>query len=250
MSLQMPTIGLDIEGELSLKRLAEAASRLVRILDAVDREVLNRPRVSFDWVITGLESGSAHLTAAPRLLKNQQVPVNAAAMVVSTVYEGISSIRAGGPRPRSFPDSAVDEVLGLVELLEVEGIESIAIRADGKVVDVSKAIRTQLATEAAQKEASLGSVEGVIETLTIHGQNYFNLYDDLTGNAVKCYFADEQLEDVHAAFGKRVMVWGTMYTLPSGVRDNIRVREMHVFGDEVDLPRAGDVRGILRKKNA
>ena len=94
---------------------------------------------------------------------------------------------------------------------------------------------------------SIGTIEGELEGLIIHGTKRFLLYDRLTGRQVICYFGDsvswERLRDV---FGKRMAVTGEIRSRRSGERASIDVSSYYVFPREDELPSADEVRGLLR----
>ena len=94
---------------------------------------------------------------------------------------------------------------------------------------------------------TIGTIEGELEGLIIHGTKRFLLYDRLTGRQVICYFGNaiswEQLRDV---FGKRMAVTGEIRSRRSGDRAFIDVSSYYVFPPENELPSAREVRGLLR----
>ena len=94
---------------------------------------------------------------------------------------------------------------------------------------------------------SIGTIEGELEGLIIHGAKRFLLYDRLTGRQVICYFGDsvswERLRDV---FGKRMAVTSEIRSRRSGERASIDVSSYYVFPPEDELPSANEVRGLVR----
>ena len=94
---------------------------------------------------------------------------------------------------------------------------------------------------------TIGTIEGELEGLIIHGRKRFLLYDRLTGRQVICYFGHavswEELRDV---FGKRMAVTGEIRSRRSGERASIDVSSYYVFPPEHELPSAQDVRGLIR----
>ena len=94
---------------------------------------------------------------------------------------------------------------------------------------------------------TIGTIEGELEGLIIHGTKRFLLYDRLTGRQVICYFGDavswKGLRDV---FGKGMAVTGEIRSRASGERASINVSKYYVFPREDELPSADAVRGLLR----
>jgi hypothetical protein len=240
-----PSIGLDIEGPgVTLARLIQATGHLVRILNAVERSVSGRERVSLDWVITGLRGGSAHIEAAPRPI-TPNAPIWIGRTVVKRVAEGVESIRRGSGKPRDFPDSAVEDVLGLVKMLDKRGITKVALRANNKPVAITRAIALNDAFATLDRLESEGAIEGRIETMSVHAQNWFNLYDTLTEAAVRCTYTEDLYDKVYAAFNKRALVWGTISRQPDGHAASIRVSDITVLPSDDDLQPIASSFGVL-----
>lgn len=238
-------VGLDLEGEgVSLRRLVEAASRLVRTLEALDRSVVGRSRVTLDWVLTGLSGGSAHLVARARPLSSN-APIWAGRQVVRTLQQGVDRMRAGRELPPHFPIEAKESLLELVRLTGRRGVTAVRLRTAGGEMRLDEAFSHAVNITDATRQESYGSAEGIIEMMTTHTQNYFNLYDDLTGEPVRCYFPEEMFGAVHDSFRRRVQVVGLVTRGIDGRKESIRIDEIHVFPLDEELPSADDVIGML-----
>lgn len=85
-----------------------------------------------------------------------------------------------------------------------------------------------------------GTLEGRLETLSVHGKTRFNIYDPLTGRAIACYFPIEQLEEAHAAFPKRVAVSGRTKYSRMGNPVSIHVESIRVLEGDVQLSQLAD----------
>lgn len=242
-----PEIGIDLEGpRVTLRHLIQVTSRFVRILESVDREVLHRQRASFEWVITDMSAGSAHVLARPNPLARAETPVWADLVIVQTLRAGVSALQEGAAPPQAFPRSAIDEVLSIVEMIN-DDVTAINVRAGTAVIPISRATAMMTAIADSRREEGLGSVEGRVEMVTVHGQRYFNLYDELTGEPVRCYFGPQLLETVRASLNKRVLVYGFISNkISGGGRDSIRVLEIRPFPDDQLLPDIGAMRGFFR----
>ena len=95
---------------------------------------------------------------------------------------------------------------------------------------------------------SLGTVEGNLEGLIIHGKRRFLIFDSLTDRQVTCYFTERvEWETVLKAFGKRVAVSGFLRSRRSGEKISIQVSRLYVFPPDDELPRAEAVRGALKR---
>ena len=69
---------------------------------------------------------------------------------------------------------------------------------------------------------AIGSVEGTLEGLNIHGQPTFVVYDAVSRRAVRCFFQAAQLESAKDAVGQKVIVSGRLRRDPSGRPQQVR----------------------------
>jgi len=63
---------------------------------------------------------------------------------------------------------------------------------------------------------------------------------------IRCLVGDELLQDILAAFRKRVEVQGLIRYRRDGTPINIKVDRLVVFPEGEDLPGFGDIKGLLR----
>ncbi len=94
---------------------------------------------------------------------------------------------------------------------------------------------------------SFGTIEGYLQGLITHERKEFYVYDTLGGRRVVCSFgARIPLEQILAAFEKRVMTRGLIRSRRTGEHLSIEVMELKELPREEDLPSADSVRGILK----
>src|SRR5487761_1821994 len=93
---------------------------------------------------------------------------------------------------------------------------------------------------------SIGTVEGRLETVSVHERSYFNVYDDLTGERIECHFSSDLTPpEVGRWVGRRVAVTGTIRYRTTGEIVSVQADELYVFPEPESLPSATDVLGIL-----
>ena len=71
-------------------------------------------------------------------------------------------------------------------------------------------------TDLGEGYASIGDIEGNLETVTVQGLPHFAVSDAVSGHPVRCYLEKEQLEAAKNALGHRVLVHGTLHRDPHG----------------------------------
>jgi hypothetical protein len=107
-----------------------------------------------------------------------------------------------------IPFTVLEQAKALVSVLN-DGVAQIGFSTPGSAVVYPTqrvAANVDYLTAAAYEDFS--TIEGKIETLSVHGRTLFRIYEDLTGFSVVCYFKAEQLDEAHGAFNKRVAVSG------------------------------------------
>jgi hypothetical protein len=94
---------------------------------------------------------------------------------------------------------------------------------------------------------SIGTVEGYLEGLNIHGASrYFSVYDDLTGERIQCHFPHRiKPDDIGLAIDKRVAVQGEIRYRETGEIVSVNAFSLDVFPSEDKLSTADEVLGIL-----
>lgn len=109
--------------------------------------------------------------------------------------------------------------------LNVEGTEAVVVT-----------LQTQTSLEAFKHAATYerGTVEGRLEMVTIRGRMECSLYDDLTGNRVRCYFDEVMLKELLFLFGQHVVAEGQI-TAVAGRVDSLRIEGLR----QIDPP--GDI---------
>lgn len=95
---------------------------------------------------------------------------------------------------------------------------------------------------------SFGSVEGVLECITIQDCLVFVICESLAteGEAMWCQFPSDLIEEARNVTGERVSVSGLIRSREDGKKVSIEVKEVHYFPSEEQLPTIDDVIGILR----
>ena len=243
--MNIPAVNLDLEGEVTLEALVQGAEALLSVLREIDAEATQRAGGSLNWIVKDLAGGSAHVQVSPAP-KDEMTPLWAGRAVTQAFSAGMAQIARGGDRPKHFTDMALRKALALNSLLGSHGVRAVRVRVDGTQLDLTRETARKVKEVVEGSLRSIGSVEGKLETISVHGQPYVNVFDSVTGYAVRCNIPHDMVDRARDALKKRVQVFGTIYSRPSGEITSIRVRDLEVFEDEIDLPTVEMMRGILR----
>lgn len=239
-------VGLDLEGRITLTQLLEAAEALADILRDVDTQTTQRAGGGLDWVIADMRGGSAHLEvyAAP---KDDRLPYRITEQVLRNFEQGMRIIAERSERPPYFTDNALKKARVLTALARQPGIEAVVVQLNGTRVSFDRRIDANVRDLVEGDLQTIGSVEGTLEMVTIRGAKHFNVYDEVTDKAVRCYFPDRLLEAVRQAFGQRVLVHGVFTVKRTGEVSSLKVEGMELFPDESELPTVDSIRGVLNR---
>ena len=90
-----------------------------------------------------------------------------------------------------------------------------------------------------------GALEGRLETITIHGQNAFRIYDPLRRRGTRCICDAEALDAIRGLLGHRVLVYGGIGYNKGGEPITIRVEQFQLLRAPAELPQPHDLRGTF-----
>lgn len=98
-----------------------------------------------------------------------------------------------------------------------------------------------------EEYCDIGSIEGVIKTITTRRGLKVTIYESINNNPVKCAPKNENITDILKnlpVIEKRVSVYGEIFYSKDGIPQRINVKEIRIFQDK-ELPTWEEVRGIL-----
>lgn len=209
------TIQPDAESaSLSLFRKAiEDIERLIRDVDyAVTHE--KSPR---RWVIDELHSSAPTVTIRSLLGDSE---------TVDAIAQGLAVVTAGASEPpRYFNEAALDDLKRMNRLFAGRD------RAKAIVVSVEKmqaaTIRDDIREKAnrilAESYNNLGSLEGNLEAINLHGSSTLTIWDRVSRAPVRCFFPknSDWIGRVSGFLDRRVLVRGMVYYFRNGVPRSI-----------------------------
>jgi hypothetical protein len=234
--------------QITLPRLREFMAVIGDLLQEVAAEVPDAGPNSLRWLLEDARTGSFEVALRAEPAK-QKVRYATTLRVVEALSSGLRDIQQRVERPAFFTDPALEQAKKLVELIG-DGITGVTVSTHGaEPIQLTRQLAANVEQLAGPELSAIGTIEGRIETLTIHARQFFSLYDAVTGRRYECLFGRRiSLEDVTSAFGKRVAVRGIIRQRQGRDGPRIEVTNLRVFPAEQDLPSADDVRGILRKR--
>ena len=213
--------------DISPHDLGVAFSEFANLLAELDAELSPTHKATLSMRVTGLSLDSPATMVID--LEPVEDVVDTSPRLVRTCFAGIRMLERQGRRHPHYPDEALESIKVLTDLMR-NGDRSYSFSAP--TLDEQAAISQRSAARIdgvlGEDYTSIGSVEGVLETISVHGRPYFTVYDAVGGRAVRCDFAPEMQADVLAALATKVMVEGKIRRDPHGHPQRIRPVESFV----------------------
>lgn len=243
----MATLLLEVRGDprnITLRGFLLALEKWVKVLADLDSAISGEPQGSLDWFVADLSTGSlaVELESRSRLEDKNYGPEVADAFVT-----GVEHIEREGISPPYLSETGMQSMRQLVRLIGREGTSGLMVRHLSQEVELSARASENIDQLMRIQQRSIGSVEGKLETISVHGKPKFIVYDDLTRKAVTCKFESERwLEKVKEALGRRVNVAGVVHYNAKGEPLRVQLEDLRFLRRQEELPATSEIGGIDR----
>lgn len=139
------------------------------------------------------------------------------------------------------PDLSTDTVEKLEEVtrhFEEEGVQGMtAVDIDsGEEASIDSETGETLRELVTPAWSSIGSVTGKLDTVGRRPKPYANVYEAVTGRAIRCEFDDDLQEEVLAAFGRRVIARGRVSYNSENRLTRVKLSVLEVLPRDDDAP--------------
>ncbi|MGE0540936.1 MAG: hypothetical protein AB7R89_12230 [Dehalococcoidia bacterium] len=243
----MATLRIEIkgrDGQIAVPTVVTALDSAVKILMDLDAAISGQPKGSLDWMIAGLATGSAvmELASESRLEDHNYGPDVTAAFV-----NGLEQIEAEGATPPYISEAGMQRARRFVKLIGRGGATGLVVGGPSKTVQLTARAAVNIDQLIKVRRRSVGSVEGKIETVSIHGRPHVIVYQSGTRKAITSKFpperADALLASAKDVMGRRVNVAGVVYRNGRGEPMRVEVREIRTLGRDDELPTIEQIGG-------
>ena len=161
---------------------------------------------------------------------------------ISATTQGLRHLEENATgRPRYFSNEALEAAKKLVNPLG-NGVSRLAFISD---VDVPFSPTQRVAAHASEllpkPHYEIGTIEGSLESISVHRQRMFAIWDVFTNARVECRFSDELYEAAHNGLRHRVAVTGKIYYNSQGHPVSIAVSEIRRLREKEALPQFSDL---------
>jgi len=190
------TITLALNGEVTLDDFSRAMGRFTALVTTLSQEVAVETHI--DWIVAGLEAGSA--VATVRGVSENPEPVGRVVEAYGTMANAMET--------RSTIPYSQDVVAKAHDLINI---------IDGRITSlgfmtntVDAVIVSRQAWEAGARKAkySYGVIKGIVESISRRRGLKFTLYDEVFDRSIVCRVKEDQKEQMRDIWGKRVAVSG------------------------------------------
>lgn len=252
----MAKLRFEIEGDpdnVQFHTYWHALADAMSVLRELDSAISGKYHGALKWYVSHLSSNGTlaiDLLAKLRpvkLKKNQPAPVDISADVTRTFVVGFENLEQG-TSPPYISEFGLERIKDMLEHLGLNGARGYrATNLDeGRSIAVSNKTKDTVRQLLPADRFALGSVEGTLETISIHNQQKFVVYHALSKRAVTCFWKDandpDMLKLAFNALGKRVLASGRVEFNAKGDAGRVRAEEIRILGED-QLPTTADLAG-------
>lgn len=167
--------------------------------------------------------------------------------VVHVYMDGLNRIDSTAVIPPHFSLGAVSRINTICKTVQNDGLKDVEYSAQGMTARPS----TRIASNARQIVKNLGkyyyegtTLEGNLESVTVHGKRQFSIYDELNGNKTICRFPEAIMDKVRACLGNRVSVNGEVKFERNGRPSVMKAVDIRAFKPEGEITPFNKMRPI------
>lgn len=244
----MADVQFEIKGErgsISVTTFRSAIYMAFELLREFDSALSGKPRGILGWYVSDLRADSGLLIAVQSRLKPPAVKKRLAdtgSAVARTFVSGFHELEHEASTPAYLSESGMIRAHDMVSLIGKNGARGFHISAADAEVDVTRATSENIKRLLPIKRSAIGSVEGLLEKISVHKKPQFVVYHSVSHKAVTCEFDQESmLERVKYALGKRVSVSGVLLKNFKGETLRIKAENLRIMDEESLLPPAGQI---------
>lgn len=232
-------------GQIPFNTLATMARNSCDILQELDNVISAKPSGSMEWFVSGISTeASLTVTIEP---KSKLRDVDYSPKVAELFVDGWAHIQKEHTTPPYFSDYGLRKTYRIAKTLRKNGakaikVEDIERKASGLIkADVADSLKKLISI----RYQEIGSVEGTLEIISVHGSPRITIYHSITRRSVNCKFTPKLLQIAKEGLGNRVIAYGMVYS--NYVYEPVKVDadRIEIMPEEKELPTTKDLHGIV-----
>ncbi|MFC2009081.1 hypothetical protein ACFLUT_03405 [Chloroflexota bacterium] len=230
------------EGTISVGSFVDVLQDSMRLVRELDSATSLKRTGALNWTISDLRTGSAVVSIKSR---PKQADLDNSAQVVAAFVGGLSRLEREAVTPPYFSDSSLGLVQSIVRRLGSDGIAGLVVESPdtNELAEVGIDMGQLVSKLRGTRYAAQGSVEGTLETVSIHRAPRFNVYHSITLRAVRCTLPEDLVAEAGGALGRRVVVSGLVHYNAVDEPVTVDVEAMRLLPPEDHLPSIEDFIG-------
>lgn len=220
---------------LTFRFVSSVIEKMRKILEGVDRKLSEDCTQSASWGISDIGMHSPlHMTCAPAPIRSDRSVRN----IIDPFLDDMNRLEEG-KRPLVF----TPELQRIAkELLLTIGTANARIRfsGDGKRAEPSARLIASV-DELSHPHTEVGSIEGRLDVIDVHGREQVRVWDSRFDIPVVCRISSNQIEKAKDYLRSRVVIRGMVRyenQKPTMVQEVFEIRQL---GDRSKLPQAEDI---------
>ena len=191
----MNRLSLRLDGsDISMDAFIKAADAFLALLKSVDLSVHGGNRL-IRWRLAELSYSSPATIAADGRPSRRDIQADPTPRAAEMLLDGIEAIEVRSFMFPEFSDDVLESARTLGSLRGQGGIANVTLMGMNEApttlprsVPVTQRVVAAVDDVLKEKHRALGSVEGRLEGINIHGEYYLNVYEVVHGKRVRCVF--------------------------------------------------------------
>lgn len=242
----MARLRFQVQGELGNITLAGFMSQLndhLRMLREYDLAISREKKASLEWIITNVSTGSLIIETESRSRLKEK---NFGPEIVKACVDGWDRIEHEGMSPAYLTEQGMSAARRIVRRIGREGMEGFVVSAPGRSIAVSPKASVHMDQLIPVKYRSVGSAEGTLETISIHGGSRFTIYHSRTKKAIRCDIPEQEaklLDRAKEALGRRVQARGLLERNARSEPIRIKAEHLRILREREELPTIAELGG-------
>jgi hypothetical protein len=226
-----------------MARLLKIQETFMTFLHELGKSMADTTRDPVEWIVRRTEHGSLDFALDTEAM-SERTPVDLPPAIKRAAALGLRVLQGAADRPEYYTDRVLEAVKDFATLADDDVPFRVGDAAGA--IPITPMIRIHVEQILVAPIVVMGTVEGKLESVTVHERRVFNIFDPVTRERIECHFAHRiTIEEIARAIERRVLVTGEIRYRDSGEIASVKAEVMTVIPLDKDLPSADDVRGIL-----
>jgi len=241
------------KGRVEFPTFTKATASFLALLNEIAGAVPSGADGRLSWYVDDLSANGSllvevHSQVQKRTKRQKGQPRDFSPDVAQSLVDGLENVEVHGTSPPYLSQGGLEKMNRLLGLLERNGAKGFTAGIPGidREVRVGKKAVKNIAKLLPEKRSEIGSIEGRIEAINIHGKSRFVVYDSITKKGVTCRVDDSpsvSIDDIKDALGRKVCVSGVVSLNERSEVVSVRAQGLRVFRMASELPKASDLTG-------